>query len=269
MSFNPVLPLAGYAGWMFLKRTAATQLEAYSSQTSITRDSAYFREKIGGINSADELVNDHRLLRVALSAYGLEADLPNKFFIKKVLEDGTLDPKALANKLADKRYAEFSRAFGFGDFSTPRTKISDFADKLLKRYVEKQFQASVGEQNPSFRIAMNAETQLKDLAGSSSADRSKWFTVLGSPPLREVFEKAFGLPSAFAAIDLDKQVEVLQERTRSAFGTADLSQFRDSEKMSKLVRMFVVRSEIAEYAPSISSGQIALTLLQQGSYRSG
>ncbi|WP_435256946.1 DUF1217 domain-containing protein [Thioclava sp. FR2] len=260
--------MAGYAGWMFLKRTAATQLAAYSAQASVTKDSAYFREKIGGIKSAEELVSDQRLLRVALSAHGLEADLPNKFFIKKVLQDGTLDPKALSNRLADKRYSEFAKAFGFGDFSTPRTKLSDFADKLLKKFVEKQFQASVGEQNSSFRIAMNAETQLKDLARSSTAESSKWFSVLGSPPLREVFEKAFGLPPTFAAIDLDKQVEVLQDRTRTAFGSAVISQFSDEEKIDKLVRMFVIRSETADYAANVSRGQIALTLLQQGAYRS-
>ena len=264
MSFAPILPMSGYAGWMFLKRTAATQLAAFAGQTSVAKDSAYFREKIGGINSAEEMVNDHRMLRVALSAYGLEADLPNKFFIQKVLQDGTLDPKALSNRLADKRYAEFSKAFGFGDFSTPRTTLSDFADKLLKKFVEKQFQTSVGEQKPSFRIAMNAETHLKDLARSSSAESSKWFTVLGSPPLREIFEKAFGLPSAFAAIDLDKQIAILQVRTRSAFGSVEISQFADDEKINKLVRMYVIRSEIADYVPNVSRGQIALTLLQQG-----
>ncbi|MEF3048090.1 DUF1217 domain-containing protein [Pseudotabrizicola sp. L79] len=263
MTFNPILPTSGYAGWTFLKRTEAQQTQAFANQTSVKREEAYFREKIGTISSADALVADPRLLRVALTAYGLEADMPNKFFIKKILTDGTLSTTALANRMTDKSYVAFSKAFGFGDFSTPRTKLSDFADKLLLRYREKQFQSAVGEQNSDFRLAMNAETQLGELAASSASDKSKWYTVLGSSPMRKVFEVAFGLPSSFAGIDIDKQVEVLQARTRSTFGADTISQFTDEESMQKLVRLFIVRSEVASLSSNASGAQTALTLLQQ------
>lgn len=263
MSFSPVLPMSGYAGWTFLKRTAALQAKTFANQTVVKREETYFREKIATISTAEELVADPRLLRVALTAYGLEADMPNKFFIRKILTDGTLTTNALANKLADKSYAAFSKAFGFGDFATPRTKLSDFADTILSRYREKQFQAAVGEQNADFRLAMNAETQLADLAASSASDKSKWYTVLGSSPMRQVFETAFGLPAAFGGIDIDKQVEVLQTRARGTFGTDTISQFADEEAMQKLVRLFIIRSEIASASAIVSRAQTALTLLQQ------
>lgn len=267
MTYRPVLPISGYAGWMFLKRTQSEQIKAYSGQAVVRKDAEYFREKIASIRTAEDLVSDYRLLRVSLSAFGLEADLPNKFFIRRILEEGTLDPKALPNRLADKRYVEFSKAFGFGNFSTPNTQLSDFPAKILNRFLNKSFQAAVGEQNQTFRLALNAESQLLEISKSSASARSKWFTVLGTPPLREVFEKAFGLPSSFAGIDLDKQVQEMEFRTQKTFGTSDIGQFANAETMDKLVRLFVIRSEVASYSFSSSGGQVALTLLQQSNFQ--
>ncbi|MDO8882215.1 DUF1217 domain-containing protein [Pseudotabrizicola sp.] len=263
MSYTPVLPIGGYAGWAFLKRTMDKQTAAFNAQPSIKHDEAYFREKIGSVNTAEQLVNDPRLLKVALGAFGLDSDIRNKFFIKKILEDGTLKPGALANKMTNKQYSKFANAFGFGNFSVPRTKISDFADKILGPYKKQQFSIAVGVQNEDMRFALNVESELPDLAKSDTSPLAKWYTVLGNPPLRKVFESTFGLPKSFGAIDLDKQVEILQSRTKAMFGTSDLAQFTDPGKVDTLVRQFLIRSELAANAISLSPGNIALTLLQQ------
>ena len=115
MSFQPVLPLAGYAGWSFLKRTLARQQVAQQASPVQQRDEAYFREKIGKVTTAEQLVSDKRLLRISLTAFGLEADQNSTAFIRKVLEGGTLKEGSLANRLADKQYQKFAAAFGFGD----------------------------------------------------------------------------------------------------------------------------------------------------------
>ena len=75
MSFQPVIPLAGYAGWTFLKRTMEKQQAALQATPANQRDEAYFRANVGKVNSAKELVADRRLLKVALTAFGLEADI--------------------------------------------------------------------------------------------------------------------------------------------------------------------------------------------------
>ena len=71
MSFQPVLPLAGYVGWGFLKRTMARQQVVQQALPATQRDEAYFRDKIGNADTAEKLVSDKRLLRIAL--YGLRA----------------------------------------------------------------------------------------------------------------------------------------------------------------------------------------------------
>lgn len=262
MSFQPVIPFSGFAGWSFLKRTAASQQAALQSTPSNVRDEEYFRANIAKAKKAEDLVADRRLLSVALTAFGLEGDIDNKAFIKKVLSDGTRSDTALSNRLADKRYQKLSAAFGFGDFPIPRTQLSDFADKTLALHRTKQFEAAVGSQNNTFRLGLNAERELGELARGSASDDTKWFTILGNAPLREVFQTALGLPSSFASIDLDKQLATLKARTKAQFGSSGIGQFTDPEKVQKLIRSYLARDEIAATSSAFGSSSAALQLLQ-------
>ncbi|MDN5787567.1 DUF1217 domain-containing protein [Pseudorhodobacter sp.] len=262
MSFTPIVPFGGFGGWSFLKRTLTQQKTSFAAQPVLARDEDYFRAKIGSVKTAQDLVSDRRLLNIALGAYGLDGDINNKYFIRKVLEDGTLDPAALSNRLADKQYRALSAGFGFGDFATPRTQLSDFADKTLGLYRARQFEAAVGTQNEDFRLALNVERELTTLAAQGSSDDTKWFTIMGNAPMRQVFEKALGLPGSFASLDLDQQLSVLKEKTEKNFGTSDVAQFKQPEKLEALVRKFLLRSEALAQLAGTSPGAIALTLLR-------
>jgi len=266
MSFSPVLPLGGYVGFRFLKRTMPTQTATFAAQAAVKRDEAYFREKIGSVKTADQLVSDKRLLRVALGAFGLEGDFNSGFFIRKVLADGTLKDGALANRLADKQYQRFSAAFGFGDFSIPNTQLSDFPDKILTAYKERQFEAAVGVQNGDLRLALNAEREVKTLADRRVSEDTKWFTVMGNAPMRKVFQTAFGLPTSFGALDLDRQLTTLKQRAAAIFGDSTVSQFTDPKKLDDLIRRFLVRSEADGSAVPTGRAASALTILQQASF---
>lgn len=263
--FTPALPLSGYAGWTFLKRTLSAQTQALQASPELKRDEAYFRDKIGSVNSAEDLVKDRRLLKVALGAYGLDGDINNRFFIRKVLEGGTLKAGSLANRLADKQYLKLADAFGFGDFATPRNTLSDFADKTLALYRTRQFEGAVGQQNGDYRLALNAERELDALAGKSSSNDTKWFTVLGSPPLRKVFETALRLPASIGAIDIDRQLAVFRSRTEAQFGSTDLSQFKDPAKLETLLRSFLMTSEQRTYSSATQPAARALQMLQASS----
>lgn len=263
MSFTPAIPLSGYAGWAFLKKTAATQQASFNAAPQNKRDEDYFREKIGSITTAEALVNDRRLLKVALGAYGLDNDINNKFFIQKVLQDGTLKPTALSNKLADKQYEKFSAAFGFGDFPVPNTGMSDFADKIINANRTRQFEAAVGTQNNDLRLALNIERELPAIAGkTSSSDNSKWFAIMGNTALRTVFQTAMGLPSNTATLDIDQQLGIFKSRAKSTFGSESVSQFTNPAAMDALIKKFLIRSEVNNFTQS-GSGNAALSLMSQ------
>lgn len=262
MTFQPVIPMRGAAGWAFLQRTQAAQQKAFEASPQIQRETQYFEDNIGGVKTSSDLINDPQLLRVALGAFGLDDDQFNTYFVKKVLDDGTLDVSDLANKLSDKRYFEFSKAFGFGDFETPRTQLSDFGAEITEAYRRKQFEIAVGEQDQDLRLAMTLDHSLTEIVTGSGTEETKWYKIMGDPPLRSVFETAFGLPNTFAALDLDQQLETFQSKAKHLFGEDSVSQFSDNDTRDELNRLFLARSQIASGTAAMSSGSIALTLLQ-------
>ncbi|HLQ17514.1 MAG TPA: DUF1217 domain-containing protein [Tabrizicola sp.] len=263
MTFQPVLPLSGYSGWGFLKRTMARQQAVQQALPVQQRDEAYFRDRIGKADTAEKLVNDKRLLRIALTAFGLEGDVNSKAFIQKILEGGTLKEGSLANKLADKQYQKFAAAFGYGDFSVPRTKLSTFADEILTQFRAKTFETAVGEQNNTYRLALNAEREIPALAARPISENAKWFTLLGNAPLREIMQTALGLPKSFSSINIDQQVSVLKKRTEAAFGSTDIGQFKDPAKLEALTRRFLLQAEMQEQKAANSPGATALMLLRR------
>lgn len=261
MAFQPVVPYGGLVGWAFLNRTLESQTAAFDASSELKRDTDYFAARIGAIDTAEQLVKDRRLLGVALGAFGLQDDIDNRYFVRRMLEDGTIKADALANRMADDRYKQLSKAFGFGDFSVPRTKLSYFADEILTQYRGRSFEVAVGEQDENLRLALNAKRELADIAGDSGSDDTKWFRIMGNSPLRQVFETAFGLPASFGQIDLDQQLDVFRDKASRQFGASEVSQFSEPKAVDKLIQRFLVRAQLAESAV-VSSGSIALTLLQ-------
>lgn len=260
--FQPIVPLSGFAGWSFLTRTLESQKEIHANSAEIAREVNYFKENISKVESAEDLLSDHTLLKVALGAFGLDDDINSKFFIRKVLEDGTSSDDALANKLSDERYLEFSQAFGFGDDSPPNTTQSDFGDTITSAYTDLQFEVAVGDQNEDFRLALGVGRDISELAEKDLEEDTLWFSVMGSEPLRQVFETAFNLPEAFGSLDLDQQLKTFKEKAQSVFGDSGIKQFASEEKQNELTRLFLLRADIQSLGTGLTSSQAALTLLQ-------
>lgn len=262
MTFQPFVPSGGLVGWRFLQNTVEMQRKAHAESPTFKRDLAYFRENIGKVETAEQLVSDYRLLSVALEAFGLGDDLGSKFLVRKVLEEGTIDPKALANRLSDKRYRDLSRAFGFGDFSTPNTKLSDFPDRIADRFKEQQFETDMGKSNETMRLALNAERELPTLANGSASNRTKWFTLMGTPPLRKVMETALNLPASFATLPIDRQLDTFLDRSRSRFGSDQLSEIVRPGNLGSLLDRFTALAGSNGGGAIGSVSSPALTLLR-------
>jgi len=224
--------------------------------------------RIASVSTAEDLVADRRLLTVALGAFGLDDDIDSRFLIRKVLEEGTQEPRALANRLADRRYAALSEAFGFGNGTLPNTARAGFAESITSAFLERQFEIGVGATDTTLRLALQLERELPELAARQSTDSTKWLTVMGSRPMRQVFETAFGLPPAFATLDLDRQESVFRDRSERLFGISSFSDFADPETRETLTRTFLARAQLAEGAAGglgASGAGTALTLLSQAS----
>lgn len=260
--FQPIIPIGGLGGWRFLQATYDRQFEAFTQSAQLQRNTEYFRENIGSIETAEDLVGDRRLLSVALGAFGLQDDINSQFFIRKILEEGSVNEDALAVRFTDPRYKEMSQAFGFGPGEFRKTGEPAFAEAIIDRFEQIEFEVAAGQQNEAMRFALYAEREMGQLAQEDMSNDAKWFTLMGEPPLRNLFEKALNLPSAFGQVDIDQQLGVFKEKAKKEFGSDDLSIFSDPERVQELVTKFIVRDQIAQFNNSFSSNAIALTLLR-------
>jgi hypothetical protein len=430
--FAPIIPSTGLGGWQYLQRTYENQIDLFSKSPQLDRDIEYFRENIANVGTARELVQDRRLLSVALGAFGLQDDVDNRFFIQKILEEGTTAQGTLANRFSDNRYKEFSKAFSLGPGEVSPIGKKEFAERIIADFRSNSFEVAVGAQDDNMRVALYARRVLPTLIGSPQmsaeqkalkevadivdalgqeisddaayfernissvqtvddllADRrllefamnafglgadydeiesfvpgdpgdtnaaeeriravlaegsisvvaaaneqddpryaifsrafgfgiaedlqtndfdfaqniidqylvenitipdnldvqskiiiqngaliyeefnkkemsndAKWLTLMGEPPLRSLFEKAFNIPQEFGQADIDQQLVVYKERSRKEFGTDDLSKLSSNEIVDRLIVKFLARSQIADFNLATNSASIALTLLR-------
>lgn len=242
MSFQPTIVGSGLLGWQFLRSTMDTQVKAFNSSTTLNRDIDYFKENIGKVESPEDLVNDRRLLSVALSAFGLEDQIDSKFMIKKVLEEGAEDDNALANKLNDSRYVALANAFTFEKVLEPKTQEAGFGEDLLKKYEANVLEnmeaglAESGDTNTSYgdairtQVALNIERDTADFKAAIGSVTSAQ-DLIANPTLYRVTMVAFDLEGKSPAL----MQRVLEQGTDDA---TDLANVLGDQRMVDMAKTF-------------------------------
>ncbi len=262
MSFTPIIPTAGLAGWAFLSRTRPQQEASFNSAPQLNRDVTYLKETLPKINSPDDLVGNRRILRIALSAFGLQDDLDNRAFIRKIVEDGTSERGALANRLTDKRYLAFAETFSYltepGAVSIP----DGLLDRITTQFQRRQFEVAVGEQDQNMRLALSLQREIPQIAEQFKTPSAQWFAVLGNPPLREILQTGLGFPKEFARLDIDSQSTRMRAAAQKRFGTSDLTELSTPEGLERITRRFLAMSQLRESQETMNGAATALILLQ-------
>ena len=261
MTFAPIIPASGVVGPRLLSQTQDAQRAVFDRQPQLAREVEYFAEKIADVRTAEDLVADRRLLRVALGAFGLDDEIDKGAFLRKILAEGTEDPEAFANKLVDPRFVKFAKAFGFGDFLGARTGDVGFAANITAAYKERQFERAVGDQDTALRLALNFRREIATYANANDPENSAWFSAMGDVPVRSVFEGAFGLSSAFGQLDIDRQRDELKDLNNRFFGSKSLAVFQDSAEVENLINRFLVQRTIQDGPSPTTKGAAALILL--------
>jgi len=232
-----------YLSYISVEKTFDRRVDALKKEGPIQRESQYFRENIGKVSSAEEFVADERLYRFALTAFDLESQIFARGLVKKVLEEGIQDPKALANQLVDRKWNTLARAFAFAEVGDFNTNNADFVEGVIDRYERVELEERLGEDNIGVRLAVYAD---RKLPGATS-----WFSVLGDRALREVVFTALDLPDAVATQNPDRLNELLTERF-------DIEKFSDPAELEKFLQRFSLLYDIKNGSPGTTSNILSL-----------
>lgn len=128
-----------FTSYDLINRDIGKAITRVSKEPTVDRDTQYYLANITKVKSIDEFVKNDRLFRYAMKAHGLEDMTYAKAFMTKVLKEGVDDSNSFANRLTDKRYAEFAADYNFvkyGDQATTYNRAQVDAPKNFAQRVE-------------------------------------------------------------------------------------------------------------------------------------
>ncbi len=139
--------------YRLITRDIDTSLAKVANQAAVKRESDYFRANIGKVKSPEEFVKNTRLFNYAMKAFGLGDMAYAKGFMLKALKEGVSDPKSFANKLTDKRYAEFVKVFNFAAGGESVTSYNIARDSTVKGFTDRVTAFGLMEESPEAKAA--------------------------------------------------------------------------------------------------------------------
>lgn len=94
-------------------------------------DMAYFQANATKDLTLDELMNDERLLSVALEAFGLADENRSDSFVRSILESDLSDETAFVNTISNSAWRDFATAFQGGEDARASVWLLDIEDRLI------------------------------------------------------------------------------------------------------------------------------------------
>ena len=215
------------------------------------KEVGYYREKMGTLETADQLLADRRLLDFMLVAERIDPKSITTDYLKKIFKSDLKDPKSFANTEKDPRFRALAGSFNFdgkGNISaTTRQPIQNNRSLMETRdkYVRQKLEERAGEENSGVRLAL----YFKRMAGGISSA----YDILADKALSEVTRTALGIPAETANAKVDAQAKMIEKRLK-------IKDLQDPKKVEKLVNRFLMTFEANN-----SGSDPRIALFRQGS----
>lgn len=204
-----------------------SQMKVHKASPMVKREVEQVRAAAPSIKNIDDLMKNRQVFNFVLEAYGM-SDMPYPAMIKKLLTEGTKDPKAFANGFVDTRYREFVKDMGFGEGGTGNFGDTAWVDKLVAKYERLTFEEKKGDEDTNIRLALHFERKASSV--------STWYEVLGDKAMAEVAMTAMGLSKEAMMGDIDKLATMLEKRMPAA-------DFKNPEKVKTFLQRFAILSD--------------------------
>ncbi len=189
-----------YASYQLIVRDMSKAIDRVERQPMVDRETKYYLENISKVKSIDEFVKDDRLFRYAMKAHGLEDMAYAKAFMVKALKEGVSNPDSFANKLQDKRYAEFVGTYNFAKYGELATVYNKAQHEVPGNYL---MQAEIAGLDPDSEYVKQETAYYRANIGKVTSIEA----LMSNQRLLTYAMAAYGLDSA--AIDPDYVEELL------------------------------------------------------------
>lgn len=232
-----------YTSYRLIAADLPKSIDRISKQPMVQRETEYYLENITKVKSIDDFVDDARLFRYAMKAHGLEDMAYAKAFMVKALKEGVSNDESFANKLSDKRYADFVKTFNFAEYGDTATVFTRAQQGTVDKYLRQTLEEDAGSTNEGVRLALNFQRNAPDIKTA--------YDILANTAYAKVVRTALGLPDSIATANIDKQAAMIEDRI-------ELADFQDPEKLDKFLTRFTSMWELSNPTSTATTSIAAL-----------
>lgn len=210
-------------------------MKAFEAQPSVARDLVTFSEDITSIKSVDDLMNNHTVLTMVLSAFQLESEIDKPAMVEKILTEPPTDDESLVNRLAEPRWTKLANAMYSLNSDPDFFQKQENVDAILTGYRTNEYEKFEGENADGVREAM----YFKRLASGIETIEQ----IIADTAMMHVVRVSLGLPESFQALSYDQQ----KERLEDMFDPADL---QDPDKIDEIINRFLIFTQVNNNDPT-------------------
>ncbi|PCH97880.1 MAG: hypothetical protein COB84_03255 [Rhodobacteraceae bacterium] len=238
--------LSSLVGLSLVDATRERQIESIKNSAQGTREINAFRERIGSIETVDQLLDDHELYTFVMKAYDLEDQIFGKALMAKVFKSDADDDTSLVNRLTSQKFKDIHEGLGFlaDGIGNNNTLQPAWQEEMVERFLDRQFINMQTDQNETIGTVL----EFRKLAGTISSP----FDFLKNAILSEFIQTAVGIPSEAAGLDIDILAALIEDRV-------DIENLDDPKEVNKLVLRYIAIKD-AENTANISEN-IAVQLM--------
>ncbi|MBO9428629.1 DUF1217 domain-containing protein [Sulfitobacter sp. R18_1] len=214
-----------------IERTKDKQMDVLANDPIHKRAIENFREKIGDVESIDDLINDYDSFSFMMKAFDLEEKIYAKGMMKKVFESDREDKTSLLNRLNDSNMKAMHEAIDFqaGGVTNYNTFSSQWQEEMVDKYLETQYRNAHTETSPNAGTIL----EMREKAGEVKT----WYGILGDAELSDFMRTALGIPKEAIYLDVDKQKELFEKKY-------DFEKLKDPVELEKLERKYAVLKDL-------------------------
>ena len=212
------------------KSSREDEIAKFAKRPAVKIEVDNFRANIGKIQSPDAFIKNYRVLKFALTSYGMESQAQYPARVKQVLMSDPNDRYSVANRMTDERYRTMATDFSFATKGVEQLSSPDFADYLVQGYISNEYEKSLGDLNPVLTDAMYFRRKISSV--------TKIENFYGDNVMFEVVKEALAIPNAAVT------ASVPQLTARIARGF-DVSRVKDAAYVDKFVQRYIAMKELA------------------------
>lgn len=198
-------------------------LEAAAKSPQVIRESGHYLSHIVNVKSIDDFMSNKRVLRYALTAFGLSDISYATALVRRLLEGGIDDTNALANRFTDQRYRDFVTAFNFARYGDATTAFDRTQQGTVDRYKRQTLEENVGQQSEGARLALYFQRQAPILTSPLG--------LLADAALLKVTQTALSLSPYTSNLSIEAQRDLIANRV-------NIADFKDPAKLTKFLNRF-------------------------------